>query len=192
MSRYNAWPLPASSFSTKHSWQFACKAMPSRSVVAARAEKPSCDVENLHREWKDSAGVRNVAIKQDRLFESSKRVGDSDVQGEKATLKFCIKDAVHNQFVLMPILQRMAAVEGHPLPYLKPLARESLKLKGSKFCTSYLKDRSFKTSVLFLYIFSFYISIHSYHPMQKHNRRENHYLHSFEILGSRCSGWRCT
>ncbi|CAK9084998.1 unnamed protein product [Durusdinium trenchii] len=54
-----------------------------------------------------------VAIRSDRLFESHK--------GAKAEqpLKICIKDAVHNMYVLIPLLEKMALDPSHPLPYLK-------------------------------------------------------------------------
>jgi len=86
---------------------------------------PPCDVQHIYREWKASAGVRNVAVKRDRIFESS--VGDD------SGIKFVIKDAAHNELVLIPILKRMAATPQHRLPNVKDLAREMLGFKKQKF-----------------------------------------------------------
>ena len=88
--------------------------------------KPRCDIENVHREWKEAPAVRLAAVRNDRLFESPRKVGDSPGGGQPS-VKACIKDAVHNQYVLLPLLQRMALVEGHQLPFLKDIARESLR-----------------------------------------------------------------
>lgn len=103
-------------------FEFVCpvSAMPRKPAAAA---KPSCDVENISREWKDAPAVRLVAVRRDRLFESSKVRSDVD---ENQPLKFCIKDAVHNQYVLIPMLRRMAMQKNHPLPSLKAIAREIL------------------------------------------------------------------
>ena len=95
---------------------------------AADPDRPVCNLERVHREWKESAAVRLVSVRRDRLFESSNckpGVGDDPTC---ATIKFCIKDAVHNQFVLIPLLRRMASDGKHPLPPLKDLARENLDL----------------------------------------------------------------
>lgn len=81
----------------------------------------ACDVTNVNRCWKEEHSVRRVAVKWDRIFEPSKIV---DEDNKAPIIKFSIKDAVHNQFVLVPILERMAASPEHPLPYLKPLAHE--------------------------------------------------------------------
>ena len=90
--------------------------------------KPRCDIENVHRDWKEAPAVRLAAVRNDRLFESSGKVGDSP-SGGKPAVKACIKDAVHNQYVLLPLLERVALVENHQLPCLKDIARESLRLK---------------------------------------------------------------
>ena len=87
-------------------------AMPPKAEVA----KPACNVELVYRDWKSSPGVRAVVVKWDRLFEATK---------EDETIKICIKDAVHNQCVIKPVLHRMAADPSHPLPYVKTLMRES-------------------------------------------------------------------
>ena len=96
--------------------------MPRRS--AADPRRPACSIDRVHREWKEAPAVRLVSVKRDRLFESSK---DKD-NTTASSIKFCIKDAVHNQFVLIPLLRRMAAHETHPLPPLKALAQETLGL----------------------------------------------------------------
>lgn len=93
-------------------------AMPRRSATAAALLRESCDVHNIHREWKEQAAVRHVAVQRDRLFHS--------YQGEGYSIKFVIKDAVHNQHVLIPMLKRMAILNKHPLPKLKNLAKEML------------------------------------------------------------------
>lgn len=95
--------------------------MPSK-PNSSDAAKPVCNVERVSREWKALPGVRHVAVQRDRLFESH-------IQGEsheKVAIKFCIKDAVHNQQVLIPLLERMSVDKAHPIPHLKPLAQESL------------------------------------------------------------------
>lgn len=93
--------------------------MPSQRQRAVQASKPACDTELVYREWKESPGVRAVVVRKDRLFEPHKD------NGEQA-IKICIKDAVHNRCVIIPVLKRMAVHEKHPLPYLKPLLREIL------------------------------------------------------------------
>lgn len=98
--------------------------MPSK-LNTSVAAKPVCNVETVSREWKEIPGVRHVAVQRDRLFESH-------IQGEtedKVAIKFCIKDAVHNQQVLIPLLRRMSVDKVHPIPHLKPLARESLSYR---------------------------------------------------------------
>ena len=97
-------------------------AMPSKLAAAA---KPSCNVENINREWKDAPAVRLVAVRRDRLFESSKVRSDLE---ENQPLKLCIKDAVHNKYVLIPMLRRMAMMKNHTLPSVKAIAREILCL----------------------------------------------------------------
>lgn len=89
---------------------------------------PTCDVEMVYREWKDDPSVRMVACRTDRIFESSKTSG-ADVVG----VRFNIKDAVHNQCVLKPLLHRMAQHPHHPVPYVKELAKESLARSRSFF-----------------------------------------------------------
>ena len=89
-------------------------------------KKATCDVTNVNRCWKEEHSVRKVAIKWDRIFEPSRIVDEDD---KTPIIKFSIKDAVHNQYVLIPILERMAALPEHPLPYLKPLAHEFLALQ---------------------------------------------------------------
>ena len=84
---------------------------------------PTCEVGGVYKEWKAENAVRLVAVRSDRLFESSKA---KDPSGEPVGVKFNIKDSVHNQFVLKPLLQRMALHEHHPLPYIKDVAREKL------------------------------------------------------------------
>ena len=92
--------------------------MPRKANAEATA---SCNIENVNRQWKEAAAVRLVAVKRDRLFESCMAS-----EGENLPLKFSIKDAIHNQFVLIPVLRAMALDPKHPLPILKHLARESL------------------------------------------------------------------
>lgn len=89
--------------------------------VKGQPRKAACDVSTVHRCWKDAHSVRRVSVKCDRLFETSSTVGELD---EKPNIKFTIKDAVHNQFVLVPLLERMSKHPHHPIPYLKPLAHE--------------------------------------------------------------------
>ena len=97
-------------------------AMPSAAARAKRASRSTCDTSNIHREWRQEAAVRHTAVNTDRLFQSHQ-----DVQGgERHSIKFSIKDAVHNEFVLAPLLFRMARDRTHPIPYLEDLARESL------------------------------------------------------------------
>ena len=84
----------------------------------------TCDVSGVYKEWKEAPSVRLVALRADRLFESSKSMVPNG--GEKGTIKFNIKDAVHNQFVLKPLLERMSQHDHHPVPYVKDLAREKL------------------------------------------------------------------
>lgn len=86
------------------------------------SKRPSCDTQLIHREWKQEPAVRHTAVKTDRLFESSQ----ASENGQSTAIKFCIKDAVHNRFVLEPLLHRMAKVEVHPLPYLDNLLNERL------------------------------------------------------------------
>ena len=100
-------------------------AMPSNASKLAAAAKPSCNVENINREWKDAPAVRLVAVRRDRLFESSKVRSDLE---ENQPLKLCIKDAVHNKYVLIPMLRRMAMMKNHILPSVKAIAREILCL----------------------------------------------------------------
>lgn len=89
---------------------------------AARASaKAACDVENVYREWKASPGCRHMAIETDRLFQSSK--------GSGFQVKFCIKDAVHNKQVLIPLLERLGKSPKLKLPSVKQLAREMLILE---------------------------------------------------------------
>lgn len=86
----------------------------------------TCDVSGVYKEWKEAPSVRLVALRQDRLFESSKPPVPKGE--EKVGIKFNIKDAVHNQFVLKPLLERMSQHDHHPVPYVKDLAREKLIL----------------------------------------------------------------
>ena len=92
--------------------------MPRSKSAAAAASKP-CNIDGVWKEWKQQAAVRHVAVEHDRMFASSQ--GD-----QKKSVKICIKDAVHNQHVLAPVLRRMAVAEKHKLPYVKILANESL------------------------------------------------------------------
>lgn len=107
-------------------------AMPSAQRKAAAAARQTCAVDSAHRSWKDHHAVRRLAVKADRLFEPSKP-SDGD---EKPPVKFCIKDAVYNQHVLVPLLERMAEFPHHPLPRVKPLAHEhpSWDLVHNMFC----------------------------------------------------------
>ena len=100
-------------------------AMPRKAAREKAAARPSCDINDIHREWKEQAAVRHVAINTDRLFESSMNTPGL----EKKSVKFCIKDAVHNQHVMAPLLYRMARDPTHPLPTLSNVARESLVYK---------------------------------------------------------------
>lgn len=97
-------------------------AMPAVQSKARAASMPACDVDQVSRLWKESHSVRRVAVRSDRLFESPRKAVEGE---EKIPVKLCIKDAIHNQNVLIPILHRMASHPKHPLPYLKPLAHES-------------------------------------------------------------------
>ena len=81
------------------------------------APRSRCNVEHVWREWKESAGVRHVAVTQDRLFQSSK--------GEQSQVKFNIKDSIQNQLVIAPLLRRMAESPDHPIPCIKDLAKEN-------------------------------------------------------------------
>ena len=83
---------------------------------------PSCDAGRVHREWKQEPAVRHAVVKNDRMFESHLVESGKEVPAVKST----IKDAVHDQFVLIPLLQRMAQHANHPVPYVNDLARESL------------------------------------------------------------------
>ena len=85
--------------------------------------------------------VREVAVRTDRLFASAK--------GDREQVKFCIKDAIYNQHVLMPLLQKMSEVPSHPLPYLKPLARENLGAQFLSFCFVEWSSEPFVTNILF-------------------------------------------
>lgn len=89
-----------------------------RAPRADAAVRSPCLVEGVYKEWKNAPAVRNVVLETDRLFQSSCH--------ERKAIKFCIKDAVYNQYVLAPVLFRMAMVDSHPLPCLKVLARENL------------------------------------------------------------------
>lgn len=86
-----------------------------------RAARAACDVENVYREWKASPGCRHMAVEMDRLFQSSK--------GRDFEVKFCIKDAVHNKQVLIPLLERLGKSPNFKLPSVKHLAREMLILE---------------------------------------------------------------
>lgn len=86
-------------------------------------ELPTCEISRVYREWKEQPAVRQVAIRADRLFEASRPPA---ADGVPAGIKFGIRDAVHNQFVLRPLLQRMAQNPHHPVPYVKELGAESL------------------------------------------------------------------
>lgn len=108
--------------------------------------RPSCDPELVYRTWKATDSIRMVAIRSDRLFESHK--------GAKAEqpLKICIKDAVHNMYVLIPLLEKMALDPSHPLPYLKPLARETLVHMCNKFVLPQVLPQTSLTALgLYLY-----------------------------------------
>jgi hypothetical protein len=84
---------------------------------------PTCEVDGVYKEWKAENAVRMVAVRSDPLFEPNKA---KDSSGEPIGVKFNIKDSVHNQFVLNPMLQRMAQHQHHPLPYVKDVAQENL------------------------------------------------------------------
>ena len=107
--------------------------------AAASCPRPSCDVERVHREWKDTPAVRHVSVRRDRLFESHQPHPDSD---EKVSIKFCIKDVVHNQYVLIPLLRRMAHDEKHPLPSLKSLITQTLDIFWSVCNDWFLKNKN--------------------------------------------------
>lgn len=109
--------------------------------AAADPDKPACDVELLSREWKQAPAVRLVAVEADRLLVSPDGKGES--------IKICIKHAVHNKFALIPVLERMAKHPSHPIPYIKPLAKESPSL--------IYMDLSF-----FYFTFPFFISCMQY------------------------------
>ena len=84
----------------------------------------TCDVLDVYKDWKKEPSVRLVTLRADRLFEASGQHAST----ERLSVKFNIKDAVHNQFVLKPLLHRMAQHDHHPVPYVKDLAREKLGL----------------------------------------------------------------
>ena len=88
--------------------------------AARPAVRPTCEIENVYRSWRDSIAVRHVAVRNDRLFEFPKPKDGSELK-----TKISIKTAVHNQYVLIPLLAKMAEHTGHPLPKVKPLARET-------------------------------------------------------------------
>ena len=92
----------------------------SSSAKPKAAQKVACDIENIYREWKAAPACRHVAVEDDRMFQSH--------QGKNKTVKFCIKDAVHNKFVLTPLLERLTVTPEHKLPSVKALAREILVL----------------------------------------------------------------
>lgn len=104
--------------------------MPSK--AAQQASEGSCKVDNVYREWMDAPAVRLAMVEKGRLFQP-KKVGEQ--------LKICIKDAVLNKHVLIPLLKKMASTPEHPIPYLKPLAREPLSCLYSKFCHKILSPR---------------------------------------------------
>eukprot|EP00438_Fugacium_kawagutii_P012769 Skav214218 [mRNA] locus=scaffold489:544926:549630:+ [translate_table: standard] len=56
---------------------------------AKPSQRPTCETELVYRQWKESAAVRMVAVRCDRLFEFP---GGADVKA-----KISIKTAVHNQ-----------------------------------------------------------------------------------------------
>lgn len=95
-------------------------AMPRRGSGQAKVERSTCETENINRAWMNSDAVRFVTIRNDRMFESHRGRGADKV------VKVSIKDAVHNKFALIPLLESMASHDGHPLPYVKDLARETL------------------------------------------------------------------
>ena len=102
--------------------------MPPQSRSASGKEsKTTCDVENIYRDWKGDHQVRRVLIECDRTFRSHKQASDP--------VKFCIKDAVFNKPVLLPLLHCVAQHPSHVLPGVKPLAREILgaNISGSSF-----------------------------------------------------------
>ena len=83
-----------------------------------KVSKVACNIENVYREWKANPAVRKVIIARDRMFESWKGPSDG--------VKFGIKDAVHNRFVLIPLLEKLSVTPGLKLPSVKSLAREIL------------------------------------------------------------------
>lgn len=91
------------------------------SATSGKVKMTACDATHVYRAWMEAHSVRRVAISCDRLFESSV---PSDKNGHTTPVKFTIKDSIHNQYVLIPLLERMAEHPGHPLPYIKPLAKE--------------------------------------------------------------------
>ena len=94
--------------------------MPRSSSAPKAAPKVACDIENVYREWKAAPACRHVAVETDRIFESH--------EGKGKGVKFCIKDAVHNKFVLTPLLERLRFTPQMKLPSVKALAREILVL----------------------------------------------------------------
>ena len=95
--------------------------MPRSSSAKPKADrKVACDIENIYREWKAAPACRHVAVETDRIFQSH--------QGRGKAIKFCIKDAVHNKFVLTPLLERLTLTPQLKLPSVKALAREILVL----------------------------------------------------------------
>lgn len=96
--------------------------MPSAAVdQKPKGERAACETELIYRAWKESNAVRMVALRTDRLFEFPKPKG-----GGESKSRVSIKNAVHNQYVLIPLLKNMAMHPEHPLPYIKPLAGETL------------------------------------------------------------------
>ncbi len=91
-------------------------AMPSSSSAKKRA---ACETQHVSRAWHDSHVMRRVAVRRDRLFESFK-----STDSESYPIKVCIKDSIHNQYVLIPLLEKMALHSHHPLPTIKALAKE--------------------------------------------------------------------
>ena len=84
---------------------------------------PTCDVELVAREWKESSAVRLVCSNNGRLFEPSMLRTTPD---QEVVVKINIKDCVRNMYVLIPCLHRMAKHSHHPVPYVKHLAQEKL------------------------------------------------------------------